>query len=455
MFEFGREFRRVFKTREAIGSDPSLLELLNLDLLVKQARFYDIEAGRVGTKDRFFPALEASDLWAEAARRSGETDYLKRASLAAEYAGRNAGNVARTALAAMMQAEVCLLTYDLYHKDTMLSTIEALLKATSLTAKGNGKQHKEEWLSLRHSFLEARLWARQAIMAGVDDLEPSMKAMKRLDEVIALFDEAYKAKGGLRLKLMCARARFERADLLLLIGEDRGDEDIASAVIKEFSGLDQRLDSFVEPLTKSRSLRRLSQALALKGRISGRADLTAEAIKALSREEASHPVDHSPMDALIQQTQLAKQLGALGLQLGKSNLVDKAEALFRKLDENPLPDSLRLAQSIVMDRLGLRIDLAERGIGSKSAQEAMKALKHSFKSELKVIDPAKAPVLWAIYQTQTARLSLIMGDLGTEAYDRQEVIYALSAAHDVFEERGWCQALGLARDGLLRAQIAL
>jgi len=54
MFEFGREFRRVFKTREAIGSDPSLLELLNLDLLVKQARFYDIEAGRVGTKDRFF-----------------------------------------------------------------------------------------------------------------------------------------------------------------------------------------------------------------------------------------------------------------------------------------------------------------------------------------------------------------------------------------------------------------
>lgn len=299
MFEFGREFRRVFKTREAIGSDPSLLELLNLDLLVKQARFYDIEAGRVGTKDRFFPALEASDLWAEAARRTGETDYLKRASLAAEYAGRNAGTVARTALAAMMQAEVCLLTYDLYHKDTMLGTIEALLKATALTAKGQAKPLKDEWLGLRHSFLEARLWARQAIMAGVDDLEPSMKAMKRLDEVIALFDEAYKAKGGLRLKLMCARARFERADLLLLIGEDRGDEDIANAVIKEFSALDQRLDSFVEPLTKSRALRRLSQALWLKGRIQGRPDQTAEAIKTLSREEASHTVDHSPMDALI------------------------------------------------------------------------------------------------------------------------------------------------------------
>ncbi len=56
MFEFGREFRRLFKPESfkdgLTGGDASLLELLDLDLLRVEGRAADVAAGRISAKDR-------------------------------------------------------------------------------------------------------------------------------------------------------------------------------------------------------------------------------------------------------------------------------------------------------------------------------------------------------------------------------------------------------------------
>jgi hypothetical protein len=56
MFEFGRELKRLFKAdalKDGLtGGDPSLLELLDLDLLRAEGRAADVAAGRISAKDR-------------------------------------------------------------------------------------------------------------------------------------------------------------------------------------------------------------------------------------------------------------------------------------------------------------------------------------------------------------------------------------------------------------------
>ena len=65
MFEFGRELRRIFRNHGRVDADPSLYELMNLQLLITQGRQLDIEGGRVSTKNRFAPYLEAAQVWRE------------------------------------------------------------------------------------------------------------------------------------------------------------------------------------------------------------------------------------------------------------------------------------------------------------------------------------------------------------------------------------------------------
>ncbi|MBW8880823.1 MAG: hypothetical protein JF615_05165, partial [Asticcacaulis sp.] len=90
MFEFGRELRRIFRNQGRVDTDPSLYELLNLKLLITQGRNLDIEGGRVSTRNRFAPHLEAAQIWREYARRTGDPVAVRRAASAAESAGKEA-----------------------------------------------------------------------------------------------------------------------------------------------------------------------------------------------------------------------------------------------------------------------------------------------------------------------------------------------------------------------------
>src|SRR5580698_10853040 len=90
MFEFGREFRRLFKADNfkdgLTGGDASLLELLDLDLLRVEARAADVAAGRISAKDKAQRYLEAARVWREIARRTGDVASLRKAASAAEQA---------------------------------------------------------------------------------------------------------------------------------------------------------------------------------------------------------------------------------------------------------------------------------------------------------------------------------------------------------------------------------
>src|SRR5690606_38335240 len=106
MFEFGRELRRIFRNPGKVETDSSLYELMNLKLLITQGRALEIESGRVSTKDRYSPAIEAAQIWREYARRTGDPVAVRRATTAAETAGSEAHTVPEATVAALEQARI-------------------------------------------------------------------------------------------------------------------------------------------------------------------------------------------------------------------------------------------------------------------------------------------------------------------------------------------------------------
>ncbi len=79
MFEFGRELMKLIAGERAkpsadglTGGDATLLELLDLNLLMQEAKGADVAAGRIGAKDKAQLRLDAAVVWREVARRSGD-----------------------------------------------------------------------------------------------------------------------------------------------------------------------------------------------------------------------------------------------------------------------------------------------------------------------------------------------------------------------------------------------
>ena len=92
MFEIGRELKRFFHQappRDGLSlGDASLLELLDLELLTTEAKAADVAAGRIGVQDKPRRLIEASAVWREFARRTGDAAALRKAAACAEHAGR-------------------------------------------------------------------------------------------------------------------------------------------------------------------------------------------------------------------------------------------------------------------------------------------------------------------------------------------------------------------------------
>src|SRR5450755_1693443 len=98
MFELGREFMRLFAPEKVwgerirpfadglTGGDPTLLELLDLNLLQQEAKAADVAAGRISAHDTAQRRLDAAVVWREVARRSGDAVALRKAAASAEAA---------------------------------------------------------------------------------------------------------------------------------------------------------------------------------------------------------------------------------------------------------------------------------------------------------------------------------------------------------------------------------
>ncbi len=432
MFEFGRELRRIFRNQGRVDTDPSLYELLNLKLLITQGRALDIEGGRVSTKNRFAPYLEAAQIWREYARRTGDPAAVRRAANAAENAGKDAKTAIEGAQAVLEQALTCILSVDLFESWELLASAEKLL------AEGRIVAADDEALRIRYNRAEGMLAARLAMRQGIaDDLEPALLAMSHIDRAIERADQQMRKTHAARDRIDASVARFERADLLMLVGLDRSDASLMDAVMKDFEALRVRLDAAYEPVTHARVVLRLAQATIWKGQIEGRPDVIGDGIALLTRDDEPVDYEHSPLDWVEHRHALAMGLQALAEVTMNQEIYDKAMAVYDQALKRPLQKPLRLRAEIVNNRAACLARHAELKGDLRSLDKA----ELTFKDELRGVRAGDDPVSWAILQTNLARLYVARGDITGFMMERAEAAYALEAAHDIFVEHGM-KALG-------------
>ena len=427
MFEFGRELRRIFRNQGRVDTDPSLYELLNLKLLITQGRALDIEGGRVSTKYRFGPYIEAAQVWREYARRTGDPAAMRRAANAAENAGKEARTALEGAQAVLEQALTCILGIDLFE------TWELLASAEKLLAEGRIVAADDEALRVRFNRAEAMLAARLALRQGIaDDLEPALLAMSHIDRAIERADRQVRKTHSARDKIDAAQARFERGDLLMMVGLDRSDASLMAAVIKDFQALRARLDAAYEPVTHARVILRLGRAHIWKGQIEGRPEVISEGIALLTKDDEPVDYEHSPLDWVEHRHALAMGLQALAELTQNQDIYDKAMAVYDQALKRPMQKPLRLRAEVVNNRAGCLARHAEL----KGDLKALDVAELTFKDELRGVRANDDPVSWAILQTNLARLYVARGDITGFMVERTEAAYALEAAHDIFVEHG-------------------
>jgi tetratricopeptide (TPR) repeat protein len=426
MFEFGRELRRIFRNHGRVDSDPSLYELMNLQLLITQGRQFDIEGGRVSTKNRFMPYLEAAQIWREYGRRTGDPVALRRAATAAENAGKEAKTAADAAAAALEQAQTCILSADLFETWELLSSAEELL------AGGRAAVQDNEALRARFNRAEAQLAARLAMKQGIEgDLELALLAMSHIDRAVDRADKRVQHTHAAADKIEAAQARFERADLLMRVGLDRCDPSLMAAVIKDFEALQARFDPAYEPVTWSRVNLRHGLAMIWKGEIEGNPGVISEGIALLSNEDEPVDFEHSPTDWVAHKQALAMGLQALAEMTLNEQIYEKAMQVYDIAIKRPLQKGLALRGQLVNNRAGCLAKHAELKGDLKSLDRA----EADFKAELRACKPEHDPVGWAILQTNLARLYVARGDITGFMMERTEAAYALEAALEIFDEQ--------------------
>ena len=444
MFEFGRELRRIFGNSGRLDTDPSLYELLNLKLLIAQGRHLDVEAGRVSTKNRFTPYIESAQIWREYARRTGDPVALRRAANAAENAGKEAKTTDEAVMAALEQAETCILGVELFE------TFDLLQSAENLLSGGRAALGGDEALKARLSQTEARLLARLAAKAGVEDLEPALAAMARIDRAIERADARVRTTGQARDRIEAALARFERADLLMLVGLDRGDASLMRAVISDFEALAQRIDPDYEPVTHARVTLRLALAHVWAGQIDGDANALSEGVSLLSSEDGGPDYEHSPLDWVARNHALAMGLQALAELTQNDEVYEQALAVYDLTLKRPLQKHLAVRAQLTNNRAACIAGYAEK----KGDLGALDKAEAAFKAELRAIRASEDPVGWAILQSNLGRLYVARGDITGFMIERAEAAYALEAAHEIFGEHGMKALAVAARETLDRVRAA-
>jgi len=277
------------------------------------------------------------------------------------------------------------------------------------------------------------LAARLAVRQGVaEDLEPALLAMSHIDRAIERADVQVRKTQAARDKIDAAQARFERGDLLMLVGLDRSDASLMAAVIKDFEALRIRLDAAYEPVTHARVMLRLAQAHIWQGQIEGRPEIISEGIALLTKDDEPVDYEHSPLDWVEHRHALAMGLQALAELTMNQDIYDKAMAVYDHALKRPLQKPLRLRAQVVNNRAGCLARHAEL----KGDMKALDAAEMTFKDELRGVRASEDPVSWAILQTNLARLYVARGDITGFMMERAEAAYALEAAHDIFVEHG-------------------
>jgi hypothetical protein len=450
MFELGRELMRLFGAEPVSGSgegltggDGSLLELLDVNLLLQEGKAADVAASRIGAKDKAQRRLEAALVWREAARRTGDVVHLRKAAATAE-AATAAINPARRpeawARARCEQAFCALAGAELFGDLGLNAAAEV-------------------------AFREARACARGGLAAALADAGLAMvagrEALARADaaEARAVADKLgapISALEALSRKLAAARplaaeARLMRADLLCGFGLRLKDETLLKRAVDDAAAAARRLNPDYEPLTWARAEVMRGQALTHWGEMTGEVEAVASAASVLADALEQLPRDHSPLDWVRAQLALAETLQVLGEACADAQAFeqavtcyDRANLVLKDIPAMPLRGVTASARAVCLARLAeVTGDIAVLDV----AEAAMKI-------QLGALQARRDPVGWAVAQLHLARLYEARLDLDAQDQARRAAaILALDAALDVFAEEGLRSLTSMAAEALDRLRV--
>lgn len=433
MFGLGREFKRLFGAERVrafadglAGGDPSLLELLDLQLLVQEGKAADIAAGRISAKDKPQRRLDAAVVWREVARRSGDAAALRKAAATAETAcaGFDAARQPDAwARARCEQAFCTLLGAELFGDPGLDAAAETAFREARTAARG-GLSAPLADLGL------AAVDARRQLAKG--DAAAANAAAARFSGPIAAFDALTRRVTAARA--LAAEARLIRADLLCGWGARLQDEALLKAALDDATLAAERLDPAYEPLTWARAEIARGQAMTLWGEAVGDIDAIAAGAAALATALDHLTRDHSPFDWARTQIALGQALQALGEASDDERAYERAVTCFDRaglvLKDAPASPMRGLAASARAVCLAKSAELT----GDLAVLDAAEA---AMKIELSNLRAGRDPVGWALAQVHLARLyearvNITRKDRG----ERAAAITALDAAFEVFSEQG-------------------
>ncbi|MGZ3278875.1 MAG: hypothetical protein ACXU82_16820 [Caulobacteraceae bacterium] len=427
MFE---ELKRLFATdappRDGLtGGDASLLDVLDLGLLRSEARAADIAAGRISAKDPNQRRLEAARIWRELARRTGDPVALRNAALGAEKAVQGFKAEGRTkawAAARCEQAMSAMLGAELFGDEGLNAAAEIALNDAAAAAPTGAcaaiaagqLAHLKSQVLFRDGGYEAVKVAAAAFDAPISALGAHLRS---------------KAVS----KALLADLRCQRAVLMMSAAARLQDSRLYEQTIAELDKLAGRLDAAYEPLARARTLALAASARVGLGRTLGRIEEVAEGVEMLVAAIDAVTPDHSPLDWARLQCALARALQALGEGSETDRAFEHALSCYqRALWVTRDQPALALRAVLSQDQAHCLARRAELAAEPELLDEAIRYLLQ----ELRVTNPRRDPVGWAIAQVNLAQLYVARLDLHGGAVDRAAAALALSSAIEVFGEHG-------------------
>jgi len=445
MFEFGRELRRVFQggmspsPRNGVtGGDAALLDLLDLYMLKAEGRAADIAAGRIGARDPASRQLEATRIWREVARRSGDPVVLRKAAACAQSAValfERDRRMTAAAAARVEQASCALLGAELFGDEGLEAAVAMTLTGIQTRSGPIG--------ALAQAGL-AGLAGRQALRsAGAED---ALAAAARFDAPIKRLIAAGKDASAFRMS--AAEHCGIKADILAGCGARLKDQTLVDAALEELKRALATLDPEFEPLLTARLTAQSGSIRSLRAELTGDALDAAEAVQILTDVLESLDRDQSPLDWTRIQAMLGQSLRILGEATDAPRAFEQALRCFDRvavgLKDQP---ALALRAAAANQRSGCLGRLAEL-TGDLAVLDAAEA---SLKTELQAARPAEDPMSWAMIQLSLARLYELRVEITGRAGDRlQASAMAYDSALDVFSENGLRSLSDLAARGLER-----
>ena len=451
MFELGRELKRLFGADPAFGSgegltggDSSLLELLDVNLLLQEAQAADLAAGRPAAKDKSERRMEAAFIWREAARRTGDIVHLRKAAATAEAAATGLDSVRRPevwARARCEQAFCALAGAELFGDLGLNAAAEVAFRDARTTARG-GVPAAQADVGL------AVIAGREALTRA--DAPTARLLADRFSAPIAALEAASRRTASARI--LAAEARLMRADLLCAFGARLKDESLLARAIDDAAAAAARLSADYEPLVSARAEMARGQALTLWGELTGDVEAIARAAAVLADAVELLPRDHSPLDWARAQLALAETLQLLGEACGDDRAYDqavtcydRANLVLREIPAMPLRGVAASARAVCLSR-------AAEATGDLTVLDIAET---AMKIELSSLQARRDPVGWAVAQLHLARLYEARIDLtGRDRGQRAAAIVAPEAAVDVFADEGLRTLTAMASDALARLRIA-